>query len=234
MSGHSKWANIKRRKESQDQKRGQLFSKFAKAITIAVKEGGSADPASNSHLRMLIEQARAVNMPKENIQRALSAGQQKDTKMESFVLEGYGPFGIAILVEVATDNRQRSIQEIKNVFQHSEGSLVEPGSVSFQFDRRGVVTTKKAEENKILELMDFGIDDFEEKDEELVFYLAPEKLEEFKKFAQDREVEVISSDLVMKPKNRLSLEEQKHERAERFLEELQLLDDVQRVFSNIS
>ncbi len=235
MSGHSKWANIKRRKESQDKKRGQLFSKFAKAIAVAVKTGGSANPEANAHLRMIIEQARAINMPKENIQRALKAGERKDVVLESFILEGYGPFGVAVLIQVATDNRQRSIQEIKNIFQHNDGSLVEPGSVAFQFERQGMVVTKKIEEDKILKLMDWGINDFEEKEGQSIFYFAPEKIEEFKRFAQEKQIEIIFVKLIMRPKTPLCLrEKQQIERIKNFLRELESQEDVQEVFTNVS
>jgi len=134
MSGHSKWANIKRRKESQDQKKGQTFSKLAKAIQMAVKEGGSASPEANARLKMIIDQARNSDMPKENINRAIDNAINKTEAIEGLSLEGYGPFGVAVIVSCATDNRQRTIQEIKSIFTRNGGNLAEPGSVAFQFD----------------------------------------------------------------------------------------------------
>jgi YebC/PmpR family DNA-binding regulatory protein len=233
MSGHSKWENIKRRKEAEDKKRSQIFSKFAKAIVGAIKEGGSSDLAANSRLRMVIEQAKAANMPKENIERLLRQAREKKDNLLSFSLEGYGPAGVAVFLEAVSDNRQRTLQEIKNIFQHHGGGLAEPGSVAFQFNKRGVVVVKKPSEEKMLELLELGAEDFEEKNDRLLFYLAPSKLEEFRQGAEKLEVEVISADLVMLPKTWLNLTDPRElKEVSSFLQELRNHEDVQHVFSN--
>ncbi|MFH1561482.1 MAG: YebC/PmpR family DNA-binding transcriptional regulator [Patescibacteria group bacterium] len=133
MSGHSKWSNIKDRKGAQDKKRGAVFGHLSKLITMAVKEGGSSDPTQNPRLRTIIDQARSEDMPKDNIQRAIDNAQKRGD-LEEFIVEGYGPGGAAVLVKVATDNRQRTIQELKSVFQRAGGSVVKPGAASYQFN----------------------------------------------------------------------------------------------------
>ena len=182
MSGHSKWANIKRRKEAQDQKRGKIFSKLARLITMAVREGGSPDPAVNPKLKLVIERARAESMPKENIQRAIESAVKKKEAIEELTLEGYGPGGVGILVEAITDNRQRTIQEIKSIFQKNGGSLSEPGAVAFQFEKKGIIEIENpGDEEKILGLIDQGVEDFEIDNQLVILWLSPAKLEELKK-----------------------------------------------------
>lgn len=233
MSGHSKWANIKRRKEAEDRKKAQIFSKLSKAILVAIKEGGSPDPAANPRLRMMIEQAKAANMPKENVERLLRQAEEKESNLVSFSLEGYGPAGVAVFLEVVSDNRQRTLQEVKNIFQHHGGNLAEPGAVAFQFERKGVVVIKKPDEEKILQLLELGAEDFKEQGELLLFYLSPEKLDEFRKKAEELGVEVVSSELVMLPKTPLNLEDpRKGEEIASFLQELESHEDIQKVFSN--
>lgn len=235
MSGHSKWANIKRRKEAEDKKRGQVFSKLAKAIVVAVKEGGSADPEANPRLRMVLEQAKAVNMPKSNIERALQRGNRSDEKMESFVLEGYAAGGVGVIIEAISDNRQRTVQELKNLFSRHGGSLAEPGAVSFQFEKRGKVRAKGLNEETILSLLDQGALDFESKEEgEVIFYLPPEELENFRQAVEERGGEVLEKEIVMTPKNKIQLEEKKTDQIMAFLAELEAHEDVQRVFSNLA
>ncbi len=235
MSGHSKWANIKRRKESQDQKRGQVFSKLARAIAIAVKEGGSVDPEANAKLRTLIQQAKEANMPKENINRAIEAGQRRSENLSQFLLEGYGPYGVAVVIDVATDNRQRSVQEIKNIFSHHQGRLAEPGAVTFQFSRWAEVATPRLDESELLKVMDFiGIQDWREEAGNTVFLLKPEKLADFLDFLGKQAITPRRSQIVMKAKSPLKLDKQKLEKAERFLAELEDHDDIQAVYTNLS
>src|SRR3990172_3240344 len=148
MSGHSKWSQIKRQKGAADVKRGQTFTKMANAITIAVREGGGGDPSSNFKLRLAIEQAKAVNMPKENIQRAIDRGLGPSAssglgQLESVVYEGYGPGKVAIIVEATTDNKNRTTAEIKGVIEHAGGTFVSPGAVSWIFAEEGVITVAK-------------------------------------------------------------------------------------------
>jgi len=164
MSGHSKWSTIKRAKEANDAKKGALFTKLARAITIAAK-GGGADPDMNMKLRFAVEKARQSNMPKENIERAIEKGVgEGGVQMQEMVYEGYGPLGVPIVVEAATDNKNRTAQEIKNLFERGGGTLGAPGSVSFQFERTGQLVLEKGDdpEGRMLELIDLGAEDLEE------------------------------------------------------------------------
>ena len=234
MSGHSKWANIKHRKESQDQKRGQVFSKLARAIAIAVKDGGSTDPEANAKLRTLIQQAKEANMPKDNIQRAIEAGQRRSENLSQFFLEGYGPHGVAVVIDVVTDNRQRSVQEIKNIFSHHQGRLAEPGAVTFQFVRQAEVLVPHLNEEQILEVMDFaGVQDWQEGETTTLFLVAPEKLGDFLTFLREKAIKPKSSLIVMKAKNVLELSDSKKDQAQRFLAELKGHDDIQEVYTNL-
>ncbi len=234
MSGHSKWANIKRRKGAQDQKRGQVFSKLARAIAIAVKEGGSASPEANAKLRTLIQQAKEANMPKENIQRAIEAGQKRAENLSQFVLEGYGPHGVAVLLTIASDNRQRSVQEIKNIFSRHGGRLAEPGAVAFQFERIGEVTTANLAEEQLLALMDFsGVKDWREERGNLIFSLVAEQLPAFLEFLQKKGIAVKASRLISRAKVPLELAASAQEQVGRFLEELDNHEDVQEISTNL-
>ncbi len=232
MSGHSKWANIKRKKEAEDKKRGQIFSKLARAIIVAVKEGGSANPESNARLRLLLQQARMANMPKENIERALQRGEKHDENLERFVLEGYGPGGVAIMMEVLSDNRQRTVQELKNLFQRFGGNLAEPGAVAFQFVKRGVIKTVPLKEEKILALLDLGVIDFEQKEDGVVFYSPPEITEQVRGEIEKAGIQVLFTDQTMKPENPLSLRDPERKQAEALLFALEEDEDIQRVFTN--
>ena len=234
MSGHSKWANIKHRKEGQDQKRGQVFSKLARAIAIAVKEGSSSDPESNAKLRTLIQQAKEANMPKENIRRAVEAGQKHAENLTHFLLEGYGPHGVALIIDVATDNRQRSIQEIKNIFSRSGGRLAEPGAVTFQFTRQAKVITPALDENQLLAIMDFGkVDDWKEKEQKVTFNLNPDNLSEFLSFLKKQNIPSLGDNIDMEAKNPLKInDEHQRQQVSRLLDELQNHDDIQAVYTN--
>lgn len=235
MSGHSKWANIKRRKESQDQKRGKVFSKLSRLITIAVKEGNSADPETNPRLRMAIEKARAENMPKENIHRALKGALKKKESIEEFLLEGYGPEGIAVLVEAVTDSRQRTIQEIKNIFRSNGGSLAEPGAVSFQFEKKAMVeVVNPKKEEKTLELIDLGAEEIEDEGGSLIIWLKPLTLGQFLDQVKKAGFLVRDSGLVMRAKTGLKVAEPaKAKNLINFLELIEDNDDVQEVFTNL-
>jgi len=236
MSGHSKWANIKHRKEGQDQKRGQVFSKLARAIAIAVKEGGSVDPESNAKLRTLIQQAKEANMPKENIRRAIEAGQKHSENLTHFILEGYGPHSVAIIVDVATNNRQRSVQEIKNIFSRSGGRLAEPGAVSFQFTRQAKVVTPPLNEGRLLAVMDFGkVEDWQDDGEEVVFTLVPDYLGDFLDFLKKEGIVPQSDSIIMEAKTPLDVNDGQHrQQINRFLDELRQHDDVQAIYTNLA
>lgn len=232
MSGHSKWANIKRRKGAEDEKRGRIFSKIARAIMAAVKEGG-ADPQANVRLRLILQQARAVNMPKSNVERALQRGEKEEDSLKSLLLEGYGPGGVAVMMRVLTDNRQRTVQEVRNFFQRAGGNLAEPGAVAFQFEQVEIVKTEAVGEEKILALLDFGVLDFKKDKDGVIFSLSAGSLEKFRRAAERGGIKIILADRAMKAKTFLDFNDPKErEKVKVFLKELEENEDIQRVFSN--
>src|SRR3989344_2036346 len=202
MSGHSHYATIKRQKEAKDAARGNLFSKLARAITIATKSGGGPDPDSNFKLRVVMDAARAANMPKENIERAISKASGPET-LEEVTYEGYGPSGVAVVVEAATDNRNRTGQEIKNIFERGGGSLAGPGSVAFNFEPKGLILLKKANkvEEQMLKLIDVGVDDIQETDDALEVYVSPDKLSEIRTKLIDQGYDITTSEIIRRAKN---------------------------------
>ena len=238
MSGHSKWATIHRQKEVTDAKRGQAFTKLANAIIVAVRAGGGmTDPDSNFKLRLAIEKARQFNMPKENIQRAIERGGGAGGagQWEEVVYEGYGPGGIAIVVEAATDNKQRTAQEIKNLFEKGGGSLAGPGAVAYQFEKKGFLTLAKPQntEEEILRIIDLGVEDVEEAPDALEVYTKPEELDLVKKKLEEAGFTVTSFEQIMKPKITIDVTQiEKARQILSFLEKLEDNDDVQKVFAN--
>lgn len=245
MSGHSKWSTIKRQKGAADIKRGQTFTKIANAITIAVKLGGSGDPNSNPKLRMALEQARAVNMPKDNIQRAIDRGLGKlpGQTIEEVLYEGFGPGRVAFIVEGVTDNKLRTTAEVKNIFERSGGSL---GNVAYMFDKKGeikVASKGGSKDDEMLELIDLGaqdVEDFEELDETtgqniqkyLVYVESPE-LNTIGNNITQTGYKVESSEVVMKPN--ITQEITDPETAKKvleFAEKLEDHDDIQKVYAN--
>lgn len=233
MAGHSKWANIKRQKNTQDQQRGKIFSKLSKLITTAVKEGGSDDPEKNVQLKQAIDRAKEENMPKENIKRAIENASKKAKNAQEEVLEGYGPFGLAVLIKAETDNRQRTVQEIKNIFESFGGNLGEPGSVSYKFYRQGRVIIKKPKEEEILNLIDYGAKDIEEKNNQMVIYFSPQDLSQFKKQA-GRKYEIIKSEIDLIAKEKIQISDQKKEKEiNKFINVLEDHPDVIKVFANV-
>ncbi|MBU2591891.1 MAG: YebC/PmpR family DNA-binding transcriptional regulator [Patescibacteria group bacterium] len=233
MSGHSKWDNIKRRKGAQDQKRGKIFSKISRLIIAAVKEGGSDDANFNPRLRLAIERARSENMPNDNINRAIVGAAKSNEDAKEFVLEGYGPGGVAVMIEALSDNHQRTVQELKNIFQKGGGSLSEPGAVAFQFEKKGLLEIEKVAEEKMLSLIDAGADDFEEIDGKTVVWASASALSLLELKATELGIEVKRSDVVMKPINKVSSDKGIKAKAADFLETVADHDDVQRVFSNL-
>lgn len=234
MSGHSKWATIHRQKEVNDAKRGNLFSKLARAITIAAKAGGGIDPESNFKLRVVIEKARQANMPKDNIERALAKA-ESGGGLEEVMYEGFGPKGIAVMVEVATDNKNRSAQEIKNLFEKSSGNLAGPGAVSYNFEQKGLLVLKKQKDydSQMLKLIDLGASDIEEGTETLEVYVEPSMLSEFRNKLEADGFEILSFELILKPKTFVQVKEEEAGGAMGFLEALEDHDDVQRVYANL-
>lgn len=242
MSGHSKWSTIKRAKGAADIKRGLTFTKVANAITIAVKLGGSGDPESNPRLRMVMDEAKAVNMPKENVQRAIDRGLGKvaGQTLEEVVFEGFGPSKVAFLVEGVTDNKLRTLQEVKNIFDKNGGSLVQAGAVSYMFERKGEIRVKgkgKSMEEEMLELIDLGVEDVEDFQEGgiqgyLVYTGSPELNTMSIKLTQAG-YGVEQAEIVYKPN--IVVEIKNKEAAQKvldFVQKLEGLDDVQKVYSN--
>lgn len=242
MSGHSKWSTIKRQKGVADIKRGLTFTKVANAITIAVRHGGSGEPDSNPRLKVAIEGARAVNMPKENIQRAIDRGLGKlpGQSLEEVTFEGFGPGKVAFLVEGATDNRLRTLQEIKNLFERAGGSLAGQGAVAYMFEKKGEIKVKGkggSVEGEMLELIDLGAEDVEDYLEENIqrylVYTDSLELNTMGNKITQAGYEVESQQLVMKPT--VTQEINDPELAKKVLDfagKLEEQDDIQKVYGN--
>jgi YebC/PmpR family DNA-binding regulatory protein len=236
MSGHSKWSTIKRKKETTDAARGKLFSKLSKAISVAVKTGGGVDPGKNNKLKIAIEQARAANMPKANVERALRVAQGKLGDLEEMTYEGFGPAGIAVIAEVVTDNRNRAGQEIKNIFERGGGKLAGPGAVSFNFEPKGLLVVAKSKdvENQMLNLIDLGVEDIEETQNGIEVYTQVSKLTATKNNLEEEGFKITSAELVQKPKNLQTITDKRvASRVLSFLDNLQEHADVQKVFANL-
>jgi len=237
MSGHSKWSTIKHQKAVADQKRGKVFSKMAKAITVIVKESQSGDSEKNPRLRLVIEQAKSVNMPKQNIQRAIERGlgSGEGSSLETIIYEGFGPERIAIIVECVTDNKNRTGSEVKSLIEKGGGSLGSPGSASYLFEKKGLILVKKKEdtEQQILTLIDLGIEDVEEDEFLIEVYTKAEQLQEFKKKIEQEGFTIKEASLALKPKTFIAIEnKEKMEKILKFLEGLENLDDTQKVYCN--
>jgi YebC/PmpR family DNA-binding regulatory protein len=236
MSGHSKWSQIKRQKGANDAKRGAVFTRVAREIVIAAREGG-ADPDANFRLRLAIERARAVNMPADNIKRAVerATGSGDAESFEEIVYEGYGPGGVAILVEAATDNKNRTAAEIRSIFSKAGGQLAGSGSVAWQFEPRGVVTIARdggdADEVALVAI-DAGAVDVATDDDPLEVYTEPGGLEQVRQTLESAGYRVDSAEMTMQAKNILGVEPQVARQNLRLIEALEDQDDVQRVSTN--
>jgi YebC/PmpR family DNA-binding regulatory protein len=238
MSGHSKWANIKYRKERQDQKRGQLFSKLAKEITLAARIG--ADPEKNAALANALERARTANLPKENVERAIkrATGELPGVRYEEIIYEGYGPGGVAMLLRVVTDNRNRAASGIRHIFEDFDSSLGESGSVAWLFQRRGVVIINKEAigesdlDDLLIEVIDLGAEDIQEKDELIEIYCPPTSLSSLREGLEELGIPIERAESTMVPQNTVHLEGKEAERLLRFLNRLDDQEDVQEVYAN--
>lgn len=234
MSGHSKWSTIKRKKGATDAARGKLFSKLTRAIAIAIKSGGGANPDTNYQLRMAIDAAKSANMPKSNIERALSKSQGLD--FVEALYEGFTPGGAGVLIQVATDNKNRTAQELKSIFERGGGQFASPGAVSFNFNRKGMLLIKKAEntEKQMLEIIDTGVEDVEEAGDEIEVYAPVRSLSDIKNRIEEKGYVVVSTNLVQTPNSTVTISDPKTaKKALRLLEILEDHDDVQEVFSNL-
>ena len=242
MSGHSKWSTIKRQKGATDIKRGLTFTKVANAITIATKLGGSGDPESNPRLRMVMEEAKAVNMPKENVSRAIDRGLGKlpGQTLEEVTYEGFGPGKVAFYLEGVTDNKLRTLQEIKNLFERAGGTLGGAGSTAYMFSQKGkvqVVSKGNSKDEEMLELIDLGAEDVEDCLEEniqgyLVYTEATRVAEVGNKITQAG-YEVKSQEIVRKPNILQEINDKELEKKVlEFTERLEELEDIQKVYDN--
>jgi YebC/PmpR family DNA-binding regulatory protein len=235
MSGHSKWATIKHQKGINDAKRGNLFSKLARAITVAAKVGG-AIPETNLKLKIAIDRAREASMPKDNIERAIEKGSGAGGgDMQEAIYEGYAPGGIAILIEAATDNKNRTTQEIKSIFSRAEGSLASPGAVAFQFEHKGLMVIGGSGEETILNIMEVeGVEDVIEVEGKIEVYTQASELMKVKEQIEKLGMIVSSAELTFKPKNIMEVDPGKFERIIKLIEMLDDLDDVQKVYANLA
>lgn len=238
MSGHSKWSTIKRQKGAADIKRGQTFTKLGNAITIAVREGGGGDSASNFKLRLAMDQARSANMPKENIQRAVDRGLGKGGAgaLESVLYEGYGPGKVALIVEATTDNKNRTTSEVKSMIERSGGNFVAPGTVSWMFTDEGLITAQRAGKSidEFLDLaIEAGAEDVVDSGDVVEIYAKPTTLEQVKNVLLEKGVNVSSAEISKKPTT--TVEVRDADTAKKILDlmgKLEDLDDVQKVHSN--
>jgi len=236
MSGHSKWSSIKHRKAATDAKRGQLFTKLARAITVAAREGGG-DPSANHTLAATIEKARGYSMPKDNIQRAIDRGTGAGDagQIERATYEGYGPAGVAVMVEALTDNRNRTSAEVRHAFDKHGGSLGEPGSVAWQFESKGVVMVDggRYSEDDLMPAIDAGAEDVAADGDSLKVLSAAEDLAAVRSALADAGVEVQSAELAMEPKAVVDVAEESDARAVmRLMDALDDHDDVDSVHAN--
>ena len=236
MSGHSKWSQIKRQKGVNDTKRGAVFTKVAREIMIAARAGGG-DPDGNFRLRLAMEKARSVNMPQDNIKRAIerASGAGEGDQIEEIVYEGYGPGGVAILVETATDNRNRTAADVRSIFAKAGGQLAGSGAVAWQFEPRGVISVTANGRNPddvALTAIDAGADDVEESGDRIDVYTTPGDLERVRKTLDAAGLPVESAENTMVAKNTVEVDGQRARQNLRLVESLEELDDVQRVTAN--
>jgi YebC/PmpR family DNA-binding regulatory protein len=237
MSGHSKWSTIKRQKGVTDAKRGALFTKVAREISVAARQGGG-DPDANYRLRLAIEKARSVNMPSDNIKRTIdkASGGGEGEQFEEILYEGYGPGGVAVLVEAQTDNRNRTAGEIRSIFTKAGGQLAGSGAVAWQFEPRGLITVPRAgidPDEVALTAIDAGATDVDTDDEDAVeIYTDPAQLERVRRGLEAAGIPIDSAESTMVARQTVGLDSSKARQALRLVELLEELDDVQRVTAN--
>src|ERR1041385_3343447 len=237
MSGHSKWSTIKHKKGAADAKRGKVFTRIIKEMTIAARLGGG-DPDANPRLRAAVAEAKANNMPKDNIERAIKrgTGELEGATYEEITYEGYGPGGVALMVECMTDNSNRTTPEIRHIFEKNGGNMGTPGSVRFQFERKGYFAVEKsaASEDKLMEVaLEAGADDLQTDDADAFeIYTAPENFEQVRQALEKNNVPTVEAKLGQIPSNYVKLDEQKSKQMMRLMEMLDDQDDVQNVWTN--
>lgn len=237
MAGHSKWSQIKHKKAKEDAKRGQAFTKLIKEITVAARLGGG-DPTGNPRLRLLMEKAKEINMPQENTVRAIKkgTGELPGVSYEQFTYEGYGPYGIAVIVETLSDNKNRTVASLRHIFSKHNGSLSETGSVNWMFEPMGIIRVKTTKtEDELLELLlDYDINDIRQEDGLVAILCNPKAIEPIKKALSLSAIIVESADVEQVAKNNVSLSNDQADKALDFLSTLQDDEDVQNVYTNLA
>ncbi len=241
MSGHSKWSTIKRKKGVADQKRGALFTKLGRAITVAAKQGGG-DLSGNFQLRLAVDNAKAVNMPKDNIERAIKrgTGELGGGELHELTYEAFGPDGVGVIIKALSDNNNRTASEIKHTLNKHGASLGAPGSVMWQFNEKGVLRVDREQiegqslsyDEIILKAIDAGADDVENSDEGLTIYATRDTFEKVKTVLEDASLQCASADFELIPENTVDLTDKDQEKLDKLLEALEELDDVNEVYHN--
>ncbi len=235
MSGHNKWSTIKHKKGAADAKRGKIFTKLIKEISVAAKLGGG-DPAANPRLRTAVDKAKAENMPKDNIERAIKKGTggMEGVVYEEIVYEGYGPGGVAVLVEVMTDNRNRSVSEVRSIFTKCNGNMGEAGCVAWMFDKKGlIIFDKSADFDALFEAaLEAGADDVAEEDEQYEVTTEPGAFIEVRDTLESKGFKYQSAEITMIPQTLLALEGKQAESMLKMMDRLEDCDDVQNVYAN--
>ncbi|ELK45723.1 UNVERIFIED_CONTAM: YebC/PmpR family DNA-binding transcriptional regulator [Halobacillus marinus] len=239
MAGHSKWSNIKHRKGAQDAKRGKLFMKLAREIFMAAKQGGG-DPETNPPLRLAMDKARANNMPKDNVDRAIkkATGDLDGVHYEEYTYEGYGPGGVAVMVKVLTDNKNRTAADVRHAFNKNDGNLGENGCVSFMFQRSGYLVIDRSltdadEEDMMLEAIEAGAEEMETYEDRFEIYTAPESFSTVKDALKDSGYQFLTNEVTMIPETYTDLDESGVEKMLKLIDMLEDNDDVQEVYHNL-
>jgi YebC/PmpR family DNA-binding regulatory protein len=237
LSGHSKWSTIKRKKAATDAKRGQLFTKLGKEIALAAREGG-ADTETNFKLRLVVDKAKAANMPKDNIERAIrrGAGLEKGDALEEIMYEGYGPHGVALIIQVVTDNRNRAVADIRRWFNKLGGSLGEAGCVAWQFESRGYLTLEPdgLDQDQVFEIaVEWGADDVVIEQDLIEIFTSPEDFETVREALEGRGLQLESAEITLMPKTTITLDQKQAFQNMNLISTLEELDDVQQVYSNL-
>ena len=233
MAGHNKWSKIKRGKAVADAQRGAVFTKIGNQIALAARSG--TDPSMNPALALAIEKAKAANMPNANIERSIARVSDKNAaQLQEVTYEGYGPGGVAIIVECATDNVNRTYPEVRTVFTKRGGSIAEKGAVAYQFDRKGVITVKASGEDALLTVLDAGAEDAQEDEGQIVVYTDPKELAKVRDAIKEAGLEITDAELSYEPNTTVELEEDKQEKVMNLMEALEELDDVVNTYTNLA
>ncbi|MFH1749877.1 MAG: YebC/PmpR family DNA-binding transcriptional regulator [bacterium] len=229
MSGHSKWSSIRHQKGIKDARKGKEFTKLANAITIAAREGGGSDPETNFKLRLAVDRARSANMPKDNIKRAIDrANPSKAAELQEIIYEGFGPESIVVLAKALTDNKNRTVTEIRNIFSSFNGKIATSGSVQHQFKQMGIINViGESLDDLELTAIDLGAIDTEQEEKQLHIYCIPSDLHKIKKSLEEKNIEIIDADFSYEPMNTIHISEKT--KAEKVLEFMQTLEDAEGV-----